>query len=693
MGAEPNYMDAALECAKRGWAVFPLVPGEKTPAVAGGFKVATTDLDQIEQAWRANPRFNVGIATGGMSNGLLVIDLDVDDAKDEDGYLTLRSWELEHGDLPETVTAVTGRGGLHMLYRVDEPIACSVNSELGVDIRCEGGYFVAPPSLHPNGSRYEWENDPADYKLAKADANVLSFVRHVQPERLTRGAKFELPAQIAAGDRNDTLMRFAASMQARGEDDVFILAALEAANKLRCKPPMGERELQKIVESVTSRYDKGSPRKAADGARCAALMLKPNGQPLQTIENCSRVLSSDPALAGRFYYDVRGFTRMVTLPLPWDGGKGDRPVSDADYCGLAAYLEVEHGLMSKQKAIDAVVNVSMQNKRNPVAEWLDSLEGDGEERGSTLLTVFLGCEPTDYNMACMRLFMLGAVARAYEPGTKFDYMPVLIGRQGLGKSMFLRRLGHESAWYCDNFNTIAGDDAAEKLRGLWVAEMAELLATKKQKDVEAVKAFITSTVDTIRPKYARETEQRPRACVFCGTTNDNSFLTDATGNRRFLPIECGMVEPSMSLFAEDVDEYFTQAWAEAAREWREERPKLVLDESLQSYALSKQEEYTEDDPRVGMIQEYLDNKLRAAEQRGGADRLRVCVQQIMEEALPEAYSKQSSSRFLINEMHKIMQNRISGWEKYPHGRGKARCGEYGVQRCYVPKSIIGRATE
>lgn len=686
MGAEPGYMDAALECAKRGWAVFPLVPGEKTPAVAGGFKVATTDLDQIEQAWRANPRFNVGIATGGMSNGLLVIDLDVDDSKDEDGYLTLRSWELEHGELPETVTAVTGRGGLHMLYRVDEPIACSVNSELGVDIRCEGGYFVAPPSLHPNGSRYEWENDPSDYRLAKADANVLAFVRHVQPERLTRGAKFELPAQIAAGDRNDTMMRFAASMQARGEDDVFILAALEAANKLRCKPPMGERELQKIVESVTSRYDKGSPKKP-EGARYAALMLKPNGQPLQTIENCSRVLSSDPALAGRFYYDVRGFTRMVTLPLPWDSGKGDRPVSDADYCGLAAYLEVEHGLMSKQKAIDAVVNVSMQNKRNPVAEWLDSLEWDGEGRVSTLMCCYLGCEPNDYNIACTWLFMLGAVARGYEPGTKFDYMPVLIGPQGLGKSTFIQKLCPRQSWYCDNFNTIAGDDASEKLRGLWIAEMAELLATKKQKDVEAVKAFITSTVDTIRPKYARETEQRPRACVFCGTTNDTSFLTDATGNRRFLPIECGVEEPCLDLFDESADGFIAQAWAEAVHRWKSERPKLVLDKRLQKYAMEKQEQYTEDDPRIGMVQEFLDGKLAVAEQNGAADRVRVCVQEIMEEALPEAYAKQASSRFLINEMHKIMQNKINGWVPYPKSNGKARCGSYGVQRCYVPSCV------
>ena len=256
--------------------------------------------------------------------------------------------------------------------------------------------------------------------------------------------------------------------------------------------------------------------------------------------------------------------------------------------------------------------------------------------------------------------------------------------------MFLRRLGVKSEWYCDNFNTISGDDAAEKLRGLWIAEMAALLATKKQKDVEGVKAFLTSTVDTIRPKYARETEQRPRACVFCGTTNDASFLTDSTGNRRFLPVECGINSAPMSLFDKDAEKYFEQAWAEAVQKLKSDKPTLVLDESLQVYALEKQEQYTEDDPRVGMIQAYLDNKLECAKQKCDRDNepfmqeiLRVCVQEIIEEALPEAYARQAS-RFLINEVHKIMQNQIKGWQKYPNKNNKARCGQYGIQRCYIP---------
>lgn len=678
-----EFKQAALTYAKLGLPVFPLAEKQKVPAVKGGCKVATIDLDQIEQAWNARPYLNVAIATG---NGLAVIDIDVDDLKGEDGMVELKAWEAQHGELPETVTAVTGRGGYHMFYRIDKPVSCSTNAELGIDIRGDGGYIVAPPSVHPNGTTYEWENSPEEYEIAKADDNVMAFIRHVQPSS-KRGTHFKLPETIGEGERNDTLMRMACSLQSYGYDDDLIRAMVESANKLKCKPPLPAYELDNIVKSAT-RYEKGNAKKKdSNGVSNVALMLKNNGLPMQTIENCGRVLANDPELSGRFYYDTRGYTRMVSLPVPWDKGTGDRPISDADYCGLAAYLEREYGLMSKQKAIDAVVNISMQNKQNPVAEWLDSLSWDGTERMDTLLMCFLGCEPTDYNIAVTRLFMYGAIARAYHPGTKFDYMPVLIGKQGIGKSMFLRRLGVRSEWYCDNFNTISGDDAAEKLRGLWIAEMAELLATKKQKDVEGVKAFLTSTVDTIRPKYARETEQRPRACVFCGTTNDGAFLTDTTGNRRFLPVECGVYDAPMSLFAKDVDQYFVQAWAEAVQKFKENEPKLVLDDSLQVYALEKQEQYTEDDTRVGMIKAYLDNRIELIKQRKGDDydykKMRVCVQELIEEALPEAYAK-NTSRFLINEVHKIMQTQIPGWMRYPKSKGKAACGKYGIQRCYVP---------
>lgn len=682
-----TMLDAALEFAAMELAVFPLVERDKLPAVSGGFKVATTDEEQIREAWGHRPNLNIGIATGTVSRGLVVIDLDVDDSKDEDGVATLRAWEREHGELPETATVKTGRGGMHLYYRCDQLVGCSVNSEIGVDVRGDGGYVVAPPSVHPNGSAYEFEEYLDDVPIARADSNVYAFIRAAQGER-QRGRRFSLPEVIGDGKRNDTLMRLACSLQAQGFDDMLILANLEAVNSQKCVPPLPAEEVRAIVESVASRYEKGNAKPRRDGRGGApsgvSLMLGGNGKAIQSIENCQRVLAADPALSGRFYYDVRAYTKMVSCPVPWDKSAGDRPISDADYCGLAAYLEREYGLMSKNKAIDAVVCVTNDNKRNTVTEWLDSLEWDGRERIMTLLPLFLGCDMSDYNVEVMRLFMLGAVARAYEPGAKFDYMPVLVGPQGIGKSYFLRMLGTRSEWYCDNLSTIEGDAATEKLRGMWIIELAELLATRRSKDVEGIKAFITSTVDVIRPKYGRETEQRARACVFAGTTNDMQFLTDATGNRRFLPVECGVHPPAMSLFADDAPAYFEQAWAEAVRIYKTERPRLVLSTRAQEYALEKQETFLEDDPRVGIIQEYLDGIVRAELGKADPDpsRIRVCAQEIIDRALPEQYTRGGAAALgSVNAVHKIMRNRISGWV---FREGKARCGEYGVQRCYVP---------
>ena len=95
-----SLRDAALAYTARNWAVFPLVERDKIPAVQGGFKAATVDGDQVRQAWAHRPSLNVGVATGSASGGLVVIDLDVDPGKGEDGVATLREWEREHGGLP-----------------------------------------------------------------------------------------------------------------------------------------------------------------------------------------------------------------------------------------------------------------------------------------------------------------------------------------------------------------------------------------------------------------------------------------------------------------------------------------------------------------------------------------------------------------------------------------------------------------
>lgn len=686
-----SFKAAALSYATRKrdpWAVFPLAEKSKVPAIAGGFKNATTDRTTIEQAWDYRPNMNIGIATGGMSGAargaLLVIDLDVSATKD--GLETLHEWEAEHGELPETVTAITGRGGLHMLYYVKEPFSCSTDEDAGVDIRADGGYIVAPPSVHPDtGRTYEWENHPDDFEVADADENVLAFVREHQKMKQP-GERFKVPKEgIKKGSRDDTLMRMASSLQSQGWDDEAIRAAVEVYNEQRCQPPLAKANIERILKSVLGRYEKGEKR--INVINRNIIERTSNDKPAQTIKNYWNVLTRDGSLTGRFSYDMRAYTRMVALPLPWDTAEQpkDRPLKDSDYSGFALYCE-NYGLNSKQKAIDALTLVCEANKRNTVMEWLDKLTWDGTERLNFLLPMFLGTDNSDYVVSVTRTFFAGALARAYTPGEKFDCVPVLIGRQGLGKSVFCRRLVCEHrTWFGDNFNTFNGDDAVEKLRGIWIAEVSELTALKNSRDNQTIKGFLTACDDTIRPKYGRETEKRRRACVFIGTTNDASFLTDPTGNRRFLPIECGINEPYMSLWDDNINEYFEQVWAEAVVLYKQGAITPVLPRAYEQEAISMQETYTEDNPSIGIIQAYLDNKLELAKQSSNytPSKVRVCAIELLTQALGVA-DTQKQSNYLINKVHEIMRNKVEGWRPYPKSKNKAACGEYGIQRCYIP---------
>lgn len=674
--------EAAVDYVRRGLAVIALQPRKKAPSFRNGLKDATTHAGDVEAWWNMYPTDNVAIVTGRVSGNIGVIDIDIDDDCGKDGYEFLRKWEREHGPLPDTWTVTTARGGQHMYYRFDGEVPRNTaNEELAIDFRGEGGYVMAPPSVHPNGNVVEWDFHPDDYDLAWADDNVLAFLDAVRPKGMQNSAgKFELPEHVSKGGRNQAMFKYCSSLQSRGLGDREIRMLAHAANQERFEPPMDADEVDRCVDSALG-YDKGDSRKpkhieVRHGK--AVLDVGTNGNVLQTCTNATKAVMADERLSGRFRHDQLADSVMVTLPLPWDGGTGDRPLTDADYVALHTYLEDNYRLTKKQNAIDAVTNASRANAYNPLTDWLSSLVWDGTERMDMLLPAFLGAEPSDYNVAVTRVALFGAVARAYRPGTKVDNMPILVGRQGLGKSFFLRTLACGDQWYSDNLNTIEGDKGMEKLAGMWIVEMAELLATKKAKEVEAIKAFITSTSDYYRKPYERIAAQRPRTCTFWGTTNSKSFLNDKTGNRRFLPVVCGVNEPYMSCWDKGSHAYMEQVWAEAVHRWHNEKPSLTLDDSVQDAALRQQESFAEDDPRVGIIEEYLETRLVIGVTQSAVDR-RVCTQEIMSECL---HVEQGTAFYLtlVRDVVQIMDD-MPGWKRLEK---KAKTRNYGTQRCWVP---------
>ena len=493
-----KLLDAAIEYAtKYKWAVFPCSPTSKKPLTPHGCKDAKKSVGAIKAWWERWPDASIGIATGSVS-GLIVIDEDLDEDKGLNGYEEVSEWERINGALPATVQCITGRGGYHLYYQYDgTDIKNRAGILDGVDVRGEGGYVIAPPSMHPNGTEYQWEDAPDEVDLAPIDATVRKFL-FGENEKTRATADFKLPDRIQSGERNDTLFRLACSMQSQGLPDAAIMAALEQTNQNACDEPVSDAELTTIVESAL-RYQKGELRTISKDMPewrepKLTMVLDKDGnvtdRPAQTIHNAEEAIMYDRELFGRIRFNEIAYAPYVYGNLPWRQYKGWREWTNTDDSNLRSYIEKHYGLKSSEKVMDALANVCSKYTVNPIKAMLETCHDnwDGNKHVENLLPNMLGAEKTEYTTAVMRLIMMGAVARVYHPGCKFDYMMVLVSDQGIGKSTFLRLLCINDAWFNDNFSTLDGDKAVEKLRGMWIVELAELQATKRTKDVETIKA-------------------------------------------------------------------------------------------------------------------------------------------------------------------------------------------------------------
>lgn len=683
MSENRNLKAALTYASKYGWSVFPVRAESKKPLTPHGCKDAKRDPGAIKNWWRKWPDASVGVATGSISS-LIVIDEDIDDEKGVDGFLSMAEWERENNvHLPDTARAITGRGGAHRYYHYNgKDIENRIGIIDGVDVRGEGGYVVAPPSIHPNGTEYAWEDDPADTPIAEVDDVVKKFLSIGKSKR-EDGERFQLPQIIDSGTRNSTLHSFACSLQAQGLSDSAILAAVKAENEARCVPPVDDEELTQLVNSAL-RYAKGESKILANVGEewhkpRVTMKVDKNGdltdEIAQTVANCEEVIRYDKELFGRLYFNELSYSPYVYGNLPWFNHRGWREWTNNDDKNLWAYIEKRYGLKNEEKIQAGLSNVIHLRYTNPVKAMLEEAHNnwDGNSHVADLLPLLTGAERTEYNTAALRLFMLGAVSRIYHPGCKFDYMLVLVGPQGKYKSSFFHFLAINDEWLNDNFNSLDGDKAFEKLRGMWMVELAELQATKRAKDVESIKSFITSRDDIYRSPYSRRTEHHPRMCVLAGTSNPVDFLTDRTGNRRFLPVTCWVHEvPNPHDDEIATKSLVLQAWGEIMDEFMRagRNVRLVLDPKIEKQADEMRSAYLEEDPDVGLIQAWLDK----------VNDNRVCAVQIWRAALGHLY--EGYTRKDINAIHEIMKNNITGWRSV----GKQSCGVFGIQRAYERES-------
>ena len=238
----------ALALAERGFHVFPCRPRDKRPATANGLKDATTDPTVIEAWWQQQPDNNIAIATGAAS-GVFVLDVDGLDAE-----AALRRLEVEHSAaLPETVEVITARGR-HVYFKwPHEPVRNSAG-KIGahLDIRGDGGYVIAPPSIHPSGRRYAWSVDSADriaaapdWLLAKQNGVAAGVIQSAEWRTLIEG--------VSEGARDNSLARLAGHLLRHHITPFVTLGLLQSWNATHCTPPLPASHIERIVSSIAGK--------------------------------------------------------------------------------------------------------------------------------------------------------------------------------------------------------------------------------------------------------------------------------------------------------------------------------------------------------------------------------------------------------------------------------------------------------
>lgn len=358
----------------------------------------------------------------------------------------------------------------------------------------------------------------------------------------------------------------------------------------------------------------------------------------------------------------------------------EHPVRDIDLVNVRHFLSENYGLEDEKKAQGAILHAAQNNKYHPIREELESIPAwDGVERIKDLFPKYLGAERSAYTTEVTRLLLSGAIQRVYNPGVKFDVCVILADRQqGTGKSTMCELLALKPEWFADELGNLSDSKSAyEKIRGKWIVEMGEMLASRRTKDVESIKAYLTRTADAYRDPYAVYTEDRPRQCVFIGTTNKSGFLPpDRSGNRRFFPVFCDKaraeIHPRDDL--KGAREFVRQCYAEAIKIGKRDGYRLTFDERLSGTLAALREDATPEDDLPGRIEEWLNT---ATDEAGKIYDV-VCSHMIWE-GISGPYIEPKKSD--LQEVAEIM-NGLPGWSKYSKSSGKYRF-KNGYGPCYL----------
>ena len=374
---------------------------------------------------------------------------------------------------------------------------------------------------------------------------------------------------------------------------------------LACFAEGAEEDAASIVDALDVVNTKAM---AEEGKPWVPQVLK-NGQMQNNFTNALGAVRHGGLLA--VFDEFRQTVTFTNEKLPWPMQHG-RLLNDvtARHARLFMLRKYSYGpeevfwnyQPTTENVWDALLTIAERRVVNPLTDWLTGLQWDGVPRVEGLFPQFFKTADDPYTRAVSRCFMVGAVKRAFEPGCKFDTMPVLKGKQGKAKSTGVKVL-FGADWFSDAEMNLRDKDAAVMLMGKWVHEFAELEGMTRG-EVSTMKAFFSRGEDRLRPAYGRSVISLPRRCIFIGTVNEGGYLRDQTGNRRYWPLEVGGPDYEEEVDVEGIKANRDQLWAEAVALYRGGASE-ILARDLWDMARERQMAETTEEPWADDIRRFL----------------------------------------------------------------------------------------
>jgi predicted P-loop ATPase len=554
----------ALELAAHGYRVHPL--NDRKAILVDWPNLATTDPATIWKWWHEYPDANIGIGTGWT---VFILDIDPKNG----GHISLAELEAKYGKLPNTLRVRTPSGGTHyyFLYPPNLKITNSTSAIApGIDIRGWHGLAVAPPSVRlATGAPYTWDVptgvDWWDVVVAPCPLWLRSLILKAKAGRSGKVKAFRnLKAGeiVPEGSRHEAMLAYAMGLRKMGGDSVSILPKLLAwvdehcpgaalAHSIQMAQSMMnyqtlDEEAEDKKEKANSTFVEADEEVGADdGPDLDYIDKLDRGEKgtsiLHTIKNVHLILKTSPlwhrGIAFDEFYNRAKITRDIGAELLREG----QEIGDAQITKTRLILNQKVGEdFGKMLVYEAMLAVAHDRTFHPVRDYLNGLIWDGTPRVGHWLTTYLGAEANDYTSAVGQAFLVSAVARVMQPGCEIDGALVLEGTQGLGKSAAVKALMAKPEWIGTLKADLARPDTLLNLHGQWFVELQEMVHARKS-EVDELKGFLTETADRVRSPYGILDKRYPRQSVFFGGTNNDCYLKDVTGNRRFWPVACSDV--------------------------------------------------------------------------------------------------------------------------------------------------------